>query len=370
MLIPHFIPLGNRLGYLGAQFAAYKTFLLGDLGVAIASGTAWAGQPVAKPGYVLHIEVEGSELQLRGRAAVAARNLTADLPVDYSDQMPPTILRNGRPNPDWIKWCDGVAEFVRRRAKEWGVAVRLITLDAQNRFAGFRDEQSSAEGNVVINGLLYLIKKANCGVLVADHLGKDASAGLRGTSVKHDGPYYILSCGETAGHNLNERRLLSVFKMKGGKVGVAAPFHMKEFAVEAEQEIIDEETGEVVGTETKTHGTLVVRWEGGLVHVDRGQKEETNKLSEHQDVALAVLNELIGRQGVVLPEECAAAGMRGVQFSVWRDETLGPDKAASPPERARFGKTARVLREAGLVKIKRDWAWVCLPESPEKVVRT
>jgi hypothetical protein len=217
MLVPFFVPAAKVLGYLGAQWGAFKTFLIADEGVGVATGTTWAGQKIANPGFVLHIELENSEMLLRSMAAAAARKVSGDLPIIFSEHMPPTIIRNGRVNPEWIDWCDGIGDYVRINAKGFGVPPRLVTLDAQNRFAGFRDEQSAAEGNVVINGLLYLVKKVDCGVQVADHLGKDASAGLRGTSVKHDGPYYILNCGETAKSDLTDTRYLSVMKMKGGE---------------------------------------------------------------------------------------------------------------------------------------------------------
>jgi hypothetical protein len=360
MLVPFFVPAAKVLGYLGAQWGAFKTFLIADEGVGVATGTTWAGQKVANPGFVLHIELENSEMLLRSMAAATARSVSGDLPIIFSEHMPPTIIRNGRMNNEWIDWCDGIGDYVRINAKGFGVPPRLVTLDAQNRFAGFRDEQSSAEGNVVINGLLYLIKKVNCGVQVADHLGKDASAGLRGTSVKHDGPYYILNCGETAKSDLTETRYLSVMKMKGGRIGIAAPFHMQEIDIEATQKVMNED-GEVVGTETGVHKTLTIRWHNKLVNVDQVRREEKDELTEAQEIALSVLSQLIGQQGEPLPEECEAGGLFGVPIEAWRDGVLGVEN--TPIARARFSRTAKILRKEGQIKMKKKWAWICLPEA-------
>ena len=54
--------------------------------------------------------------------------------------------------------------------------------------------------------------KAGCFVLITDHLGKDADAGLRGTSAKETNPLVILSTGTTR-KSTYEPRQLEVRKM-------------------------------------------------------------------------------------------------------------------------------------------------------------
>src|SRR5262249_38595468 len=58
MLVPFFIP-ARGFGYLGGQWGTFKTFVVNDLAVAIASGGKFAGQQVSGRGVVIQIELEG-----------------------------------------------------------------------------------------------------------------------------------------------------------------------------------------------------------------------------------------------------------------------------------------------------------------------
>ena len=104
---------------------------------------------------------------------------------------------SGRPNPAWPAWSKELAKYARGFAAYHKVPLALLTIDPQNRIAGFKDGQSSAEGQIVTNAMMTLSGQADCLVLVVDHLGKDPEAGLRGTSTKETNPLFILSTGET-----------------------------------------------------------------------------------------------------------------------------------------------------------------------------
>jgi hypothetical protein len=153
MLVPYFIPLEPCLGYLWGQSQTYKTFLLNTVAVAIASGGKFAGQQVTAAGLVYQIELEGSRSQLRVQAAkqFAGIDIVTRIPIIHVQQTPPSLIGAGKKvNPAWQKWARAIVRKAKKAAERWNAPLRLITIDPQNHFAGFTDEQSSAEGNVVL----------------------------------------------------------------------------------------------------------------------------------------------------------------------------------------------------------------------------
>jgi AAA domain/Bifunctional DNA primase/polymerase, N-terminal len=120
MLVPVFVPARPLLGFLGGQRSTFKTFVTNDLAVAIASGGEFAGQRVAYPGFVVQIELEGSLSRVRVTAAANHRGIKERLPIWQSNKIPPPILMNRRPNPEWKKWVEIFVRVVKRKAKNWG----------------------------------------------------------------------------------------------------------------------------------------------------------------------------------------------------------------------------------------------------------
>jgi hypothetical protein len=117
MLVPGFVPARPLLGFLGGQRSTFKTFVTNDLAVAIASGGEFAGQRVAYPGFVVQIELEGSLSRVRVTAAANHRGVKERLPIWQSNKIPPSILVNRRPNPEWKKWVDIFVRVVKRKEK-------------------------------------------------------------------------------------------------------------------------------------------------------------------------------------------------------------------------------------------------------------
>jgi AAA domain/Bifunctional DNA primase/polymerase, N-terminal len=188
MLVPGLLPQ-KGFGYLGGQWGTFKTFVTDDLATAIGSCGRFAGQQVAFQGVVVQIELEGSQGEFRTYAAAAARGVSGQkLPISHLRVSPPTIMIHGRPNPAWGKWARDLATYARALATYHKLPLALISIDPQNTIAGFQDEQSSAEGQVVSNAMWALSRDADCLVLVVDHLGKDPEAGLRGPQLRRPIP--------------------------------------------------------------------------------------------------------------------------------------------------------------------------------------
>ena len=91
MLIPHFVPTVG-VGYLGGEWGTFKTFILNDMAVAIASGGIFAGQQAAERGCVIQLELEGSQNEARVTGAGTARGVEGALPIRVFTQMPPKIF--------------------------------------------------------------------------------------------------------------------------------------------------------------------------------------------------------------------------------------------------------------------------------------
>jgi hypothetical protein len=271
---------------------------------------------------------------------------------------PPTIIANGKTNPLWTRWAKELAAYAKRVASHHGLPLSLITIDPQNMIAGFRDEQSSAEGQVVSNALWALSRDADCMVLVVDHYGKNVSAGLRGTSVKETSPLLILSTGETV-TNIYAQRMLTVDKLRNGRANVGAPFVMRDVEVTTQQDIADDGAATV----TFTGKTLAVEWLGGLRPLDLPDGAVSSGPSPQQRRALTVLSEMInGRAGQELPPGCEApAGMRGVKLDSWKlrliDKTVLEGKHAASV----FSRLKRELLDAGEIDVGQGFVWVPLP---------
>jgi hypothetical protein len=286
MLIPHLVPTMG-VGYLGGEWGTFKTFILNDMSVAVATAGLFAGQRVTEAGCVIQLELEGSQNEVRVTGAGAARGVAGKPPIRVFTQMPPKILNSTkRVTPEWKKYCRGMKVLADRLAKERGMPVRLLTIDPVNTVAGWTDEQSSAEGQAVYEGLLYLSQMLNCVVVAADHYGKAPGQGLRGTSVKETAALFILGTSKRDS-DLAARRFMEVRKMKNGRQNIAMDFFMDEFSFTALRKVERDGAETLEQMDVKT---LTVRWDGEIHPTD--EKADSDGPSPQQAKMLTALKEL------------------------------------------------------------------------------
>jgi len=98
-------------------------------------------------------------------------------------------------------------------------------IDTMSAAAGFKDENSSSEGQIVMNVLNELSKRTGAFVLACDHFGKAVETGTRGTSAKEAAADVVIAClGERmqAGNITNLR--IAVRKLRMGATGAETPF--------------------------------------------------------------------------------------------------------------------------------------------------
>jgi AAA domain/Bifunctional DNA primase/polymerase, N-terminal len=291
MLIPHFVPT-TGVGYLGGEWGTFKTFILNDMAVAVATRGLFAGQQVAECGCVIQLELEGSQNEVRVTGAGTARGIQGKPPIRVFTQLPPKILgANKRVTPEWKKWCRGMKVLADRMANDRGMPVRLFTIDPVNTVAGWTDEQSSAEGQAVYEGLLYLSQMLGCVVVAADHYGKAPGQGLRGTSVKETAALFILGTSKRDS-DLAARRFLEIRKMKNGRQNIAMDFFMDEFSFTALRKV---EKDGVETLEPMDVKTLAVRWDGELHPTEERRDSDAPTPQQHQ--MLIALKDLLRTKG-------------------------------------------------------------------------
>ena len=187
-------------------------------------------------------------------------------------------------------------------------------------------------------------------MLAVDHLGKDASAGLRGTSAKETNPLFILSTGETK-KDIHAQRELVVRKMRNGAAGLAVPFWAVPRDVTIKQEAVDADG--VVSVVALTEKTLTIRWGDELRPVEGRSEGADDPVKGQQRRALIVLSEIInGRGGVVPPPECEAPpGFKVARLDTWRLRLIDKTVIEGKNTGAAFSQLKNALLDRGEIDI-------------------
>jgi AAA domain/Bifunctional DNA primase/polymerase, N-terminal len=354
-LVPNIIPAGPVVIVFGGQWGTGKSFILDDLVVAIAGGGEFIGE-MAKQGGVLLIELEASDTEARLYAAAAARGIDrGSLPIISVKVAPHGIQLNARKeNPAFMKWAKSLVDYAKAKFAREGYTLMMIGLDCLVRIANFEDENNPSECQRVMNVLLRLSDYASCPVSLVDHHGKQNSAGLRGGSPKETNPAAIFETGEKP-KNTFDRRHFKIRKMRNGRDGLGVPFWLEPCEVEVDQQV--EAPGGLV-VERATLKTLAVRWGGRMAPVE---EEDDGEASEQGRRALAVLSDMISRQGVELPEACEAPeGLRGVPLEAWLKKLASKRVVEGKNIAAQLTRLRNGLLDRRAIDIGEDFVWVPL----------
>ena len=215
--------------------------------------------------------------------------------------------------------------------------VRLFTIDPVNSVAGWTDEQSSAEGQAVYEGLLYLSQKLNCVVVAADHYGKAPGQGLRGTSVKETAALFILGTSKRDS-DLAARRFMEVRKMKNGRQNIAMDFFMEEYSFTAFRKV---EKNGVEKLEQVKVDTLTVRWDGDIHPTSETVADDGPTPQQHK--MLTALKDLMRTKGVDDPR-WKGRRLQGLARQVPRRQALRHPKRVPKAEEPAKGQVHRRIR--------------------------
>jgi hypothetical protein len=187
----------TSLGLFPGQSGKGKTAVGINYAVCTMEGLPFAGRKTLVTGGVFFLALEDAE-------AVPAKLLAAKvqngidrkkrLPFYTTQKFPKLLGGNKRADPAAVKKLKALVEYADRQLrKRHGQPLVMFLVDSLMRLAGFSDEDSSAEGQQIIDVLYGLSRELGIVIAAIDHQGKNPAAGARGTSVKRDGPDWMIS---------------------------------------------------------------------------------------------------------------------------------------------------------------------------------
>lgn len=160
----------NAMTVLYGQPGHGKSFLAIDWACSIATGEAWMGGAIKKPGAVFYLAGEGlNGIAKRFKAWEITHNLKlSDYPIYPS--------KSGANLHDTDKTLDLINDI-----RSSGEAPALIVIDTMARnFLG--DENSAKDVGQFISNVDLIRNAFSCGVLILHHSGKDQERGARGST--------------------------------------------------------------------------------------------------------------------------------------------------------------------------------------------
>jgi AAA domain/RepB DNA-primase from phage plasmid len=185
-------------GLLAGESKTFKTLLILDLAVSIASGTPFLGKfPVPRVGPVIFIQEENDPEDLQDRLMrigyqrgvtpnVVAHKDPRRTVLDYGPDLPIHLLNNegfSFMDDEWMKWLAGQVKTIQPA---------LVAFDPLYLLTPGADENSAAEMTPILANLLRLKQRYGCGILIAHHYTKGTPEGkhrrarrMSGTGVFH-----------------------------------------------------------------------------------------------------------------------------------------------------------------------------------------
>ena len=297
-----------------------KSFLILDMGCAVADGAEWFGRRVT--------QAPVTYVCLEGEAGIGKR-------------VKAWSLHNNAPVSDALRFItqpfDLLSDDVGELAKAiiaGGGAGGMVIIDTLNRAAPGADENSSVDMGKLIAAAKQLQSLTGGLVLLVHHTGKDTSKGLRG----HSSLYAALD-GAIEVINTDTRRAWSVAKSKDDVTGDAHPFKLDIVPVGIDDEgdkitscvIVPDESGEAIKTKRTTLGA-------------------------NQKIARDVLGEPL-RKSPHIGKEGAPTGRPCIDYS----EAVALVAERMPTD-AKHRKSRAISAIGGLVSkgymgMKGDWLW-------------
>ena len=148
-----------------------KSFLAADIGLCIATGRAWHGHAIQKPGAVVYVCAEGADDIMNRVDVWLQHHGLDDAPNFWIVEDSPNLLEHG-----------DVAGVIERIKNTLDDAPTLVIFDTLAASMTGGNENDALDMGIVIGAVHRVQRECNCGVLVVHHSGKDDSKGPRGNS--------------------------------------------------------------------------------------------------------------------------------------------------------------------------------------------
>jgi len=314
------LPADGLAALYGASGSG-KSFLILDMGCAVAGGAEWFGRRVTQAP-VTYVCLEG-EAGIGKRVKAWCLHHNAPVPVALRFIAEPFDLLS-----------DDVGELAKAIIASGG-AGGMVIIDTLNRAAPGADENSSVDMGQIIAAAKQLQNLTGGLVLLVHHTGKDATKGLRG----HSSLYAALD-GAIEVTATDTRKAWSVAKSKDDITGDAHPFKLEVVELGTDDDG-DEITSCVVVPDDSTEAI---------------KQAKRPMLRSNQKIA----NEALGEALRKLPhtgKEGAPVGRPCIQYAdaVAIVAERIPSDAKHKTTRAKIAITGLV--ERGYLTMKGDWLW-------------
>jgi hypothetical protein len=202
---------------MSGQWSTGKTFMALHLANCVAREEPFAGHKIKRRGGTLLFAAEAAgDIPVRLRA-IASQEL---LPFAWVDQVPKLC------EPGALNQLVAFASDVDREMQQkFGVPLALILVDTMSAAAGFKDENSAAEVQPVMDVLHELARMTGTLVLVVDHYGKAIKAGTRGSNAKESSADAVLELAEVK--EGIKGRVMTVRKLRSGPSGSQFAYYLE-----------------------------------------------------------------------------------------------------------------------------------------------
>lgn len=320
-LVKKYIDLGSLVVLFGEP-ESMKSFTIIDIGLSVATGQDWHGNPIGKQGPVLYIVGEGlAGISRRIFAWGLFHNIDlSNVRFFVSERAAQFLDENS---------AIEVENAVTQISKDYGSPV-LVIIDTLNRNYGPGDENSAKDMTVFISRISRLISQHGCTVAVVHHTGIISQDRARGSCVLRgaaDWEYRLKK-------NKNDSKTLSSTKVKDYDHPPDITFEPKIILL---KDWNDDEGKEM---------TSCV-----LQLADKDVK--SHKLKPLKPVSKKVLD--------ALKQAIQASGEMCVHIDVWRETAYQHEISISTNSEAKkkaFQRAQKDLCELGCVVIESEYCWV------------
>ena len=286
-----------------------KSFWIVDLGVAVASGTAFRDELEVEQGAVVYIALEGAHgAKNRIAALKQAGRLKPGTPFFLIFESV-SLLEAGH--------ADRLAETISRISEESGVKVRLVILDTMARAMAGGDENSGVDMTGAVRSIDAIRAATGAHVAIVHHCGKDEARGARGHSSLRAAVDTEIEVSRATGETISTVR---VTKQRDLQAGEAMPCSL----------------------EVVTLGT------------DRRGKPITSCIVRHEDEMMAAKPAKAGRKPTCTPEEMLrflpAANVKDWQAAVSEETGLSRSQFYDHKRHLEAGNRVRKSSTGGIEK--------------------
>jgi hypothetical protein len=193
-----------------------KSFWIVDLGVSVASGTAFRDELEVEQGAVIYIALEGAHgARNRIAALTQAGRLKTGAPFFLIFEAV-SLLEAGH--------ADRLAETVAKISEETRLPVRLVILDTMARAMAGGDENSGVDMTAAVKSIDAIRAATGAHVAIVHHCGKNEALGARGHSSLRAAVDTEIEVSRRDGETISTVR---VTKQRDLQAGEAMPFSLE-----------------------------------------------------------------------------------------------------------------------------------------------